>query len=299
MKSIILLISFFFSSSFIFAQNLKPYIIAFESTESISVVKTNLNSKLKQYGIQVLGQYKPAADSDRWVIIISSADLQSAVRNIGGLSGFGSSLRIGITKESGKTIVSYTNPSYWGNAYFRSNFTQVSSYFTRFNSNLELAFKASGSFSGKSFGSKDGISAKELHSYHYMFGMPRFDDTVILGKFDNYAAAKSKIESSISKGVPNMKNVYKMEIPGKDLIVYGFALSGSKGESQFMPIIDIGNPKHTAFLPYEILVKGGEVHMLHGRYRIALSFPDLTMGTFTKIMSTPGNIEDLMSQLVQ
>jgi len=66
-----------------------------------------------------------------------------------------------------------------------------------------------------------------------------------------------------------------------------------------MPIIDIDNPKHTAFLPYEILVMNGEVHMLHGRYRIALSFPDLTMGTFTKIMSTPGDIENAFIQLVQ
>jgi len=39
--------------------------------------------------------------------------------------------------------------------------------------------------------------------------------------------------------------------------------------------------------------------MLHGRFRIALSFPDLTMGTFTKIMSTPGEIEDLLSSLTK
>jgi hypothetical protein len=44
---------------------------------------------------------------------------------------------------------------------------------------------------------------------------------------------------------------------------------------------------------------GNEVHMLHGRFRIALAFPDLTMGTFTKIMSTPGNIQDLLEQLVE
>ena len=81
-------------------------------------------------------------------------------------------------------------------------------------------------------------------------------------------------------------------------MLYGFALGGPDGESKFLPIIDIANPKHTAFLPYEVLVMNNEVHMLHGRFRIALSFPDLTMGTFTKIMSTPGNIEKLLSQLV-
>jgi len=44
---------------------------------------------------------------------------------------------------------------------------------------------------------------------------------------------------------------------------------------------------------------GGKVLMLHGRFRIAISFPDLTMGTFSKIMSTPGNIEDLLKQVVE
>ena len=66
-----------------------------------------------------------------------------------------------------------------------------------------------------------------------------------------------------------------------------------------MPIIDIAQQKHVTFLPYEFLVVGKEVRMLHGRFRIALSFPDLTMGTFTKIMSTPGEIEDLLSSLTK
>ena len=57
-----------------------------------------------------------------------------------------------------------------------------------------------------------------------------------------------------------------------------------------MPIIDFAQQKHVTFLPYELLVVGKEVRMLHGLFRIALSFPDLTMGTFTKIMSTPEEI---------
>ncbi|MBT4419663.1 MAG: hypothetical protein HOG76_06900, partial [Candidatus Marinimicrobia bacterium] len=60
-----------------------------------------------------------------------------------------------------------------------------------------------------------------------------------------------------------------------------------------------GSPKHTAFLPYEILLMGNTAVMMHGRYRIALAFPDLTMTTFSKIMSTPGNIEDLMRSVTE
>ena len=46
-----------------------------------------------------------------------------------------------------------------------------------------------------------------------------------------------------------------------------------------------------------MILQGNKLTMLHGRYRIALHWPDLTMGTFMKIMSTPGDIEDALEDL--
>ena len=91
--------------------------------------------------------------------------------------------------------------------------------------------------------------------------------------------------------------MYKKGLSSKKVMLYGVGLSGSNGEASFMPTIDISNPKHTAFLPYELLVYDDQVYMLHGRFRIALSFPDLTMGTFMKIVSTPGDIEEMLKKL--
>ena len=159
--------------------------------------------------------------------------------------------------------------------------------------------KGSGSYSGSTFGSEKGLDVDELRSYKYMVGMQKFHNTVKLGKFSSFQEAIDKVESSIIKGVPDVQKVYSVEIPGSELKLYGFALGGEEGESDFLPIIDILEPKHTAFLPYEFLVTGSEIHMLHGRYRIALSFPDLTMGTFTKIMSAPGNIKDLLKAVAE
>ena len=283
----------------IHAQNLKPYVLGFETTKSISDIKEKLEANLEQNNIKVVGQYQPANDKNRWVLIFTSTELENAVNKIGSLTGFAATLRVGITNEKGKTIVTYTNPVYWGNAYFRSDFDKVFSNYTNLNNHLESAMKASGSFVGTSFGSEHGLAAEDLQKYRYMIGMPRFDNTVELDNFSSYSDAVAKIESAFRKGVPNLKKVYKLTIPGKELTLFGCALSGANGEGKFLPIIDIGNPKHTAFLPYEVLVMGNEVHILHGRYRIALSFPDLTMGTFSKIMSTPGNIEDLLEQLVK
>lgn len=298
MKIFRLLLILLLPLQFLFAQELKPYILGFESTDSISTIKTVLQNNLGQNNMTVIGQYQPAGDEKRWVIIFSSAELQNAVLEVGGLSGFAAAMRVAITAENDKVIVSYTNPDYWGNAYFQDAFEKVSENYSNLKINIENAIKASGEFIGTPFGSEDGIDAEDLQEYHYMFGMPYFEDTIVLKEFVDYQAALNKVEASIENGVPNLEMVYKVNIPGKDLTLYGFGLSGENGESNFLPTIDISSPKHTAFLPYEILVAGNEVHMLHGRFRIALSFPDLTMMTFTKIMSTPGDIEELLSQLV-
>ena len=86
--------------------------------------------------------------------------------------------------------------------------------------------------------------------------------------------------------------VYSVKFPDQKMALYGTAIKGEEGEKNFLPKIDFNEPRHVPFLPYEMLVLDGKVISLHGKYRIALSFPDLTMGTFMKIMSTPGDIAD-------
>jgi len=281
------------------SQTLKPYILGATSSGSIDDTKTQIKSGLEGAGFTVVGEYMPVDDASRWVIIVSHPALDNATKTIGGLTGFASTLRVGITKEENVINISYTNPPYWGNAYFRDDFDKVASDYTK----IETAFKNSvanvGEVKGTPFGSEEGEEVDDLRKYHYMFGMPYFDETKDFGDFDTHEEAIAKIEKSLKWGKPGVKLVYKHDVPGTKLTLYGFALSGETGEGNFMPKIDITEPKHTAFLPYELLVKDNEVHMLHGRFRIALSFPDLTMGTFTKIMSTPGDIKDLLQQLVE
>lgn len=276
------------------AQNLRPYILGATSSQSFDKTKSDLKANLKKEGIKVLGEYQPAEDDSRWVMVFSSDELINAVKKGKGQTGFASALRIGLTKEGEQILISYTNPVYWGNAYFREDYSFVEDQYKTLTGKLEKVMRSMGQYSGKDFGSEDGIEIEDLWKYRYMMGMPRFDDPVELRQFSSFEDAVSKIESNLKKGVENVSLIYSIEIPGEDLKLYGFGLSGEDGESKFMPKIDISEPKHTAFLPYEMLVMGGQVIMLHGRYRIALSFPDLKMGTFTKIMSTPGDIKDML-----
>ena len=283
----------------LYAQTLKPYILGVASEEPMDEVKSKLKTNLELEKLDVIGEYAPANDKNRWVMVINSEDLSSAVQSVKGLAGFAATLRVAITKEEDKVLVSYTNPAYWGNAYFRSDFPKVEQHYKNITTALENAMKKTGEFQGNEFGSEKGVDLDDLRKYRYMFGMPRFDDVVELNKFSSYSEAVSKIEANIQNGKENVRLVYSIEIPYDKLKLYGFALEGEDGESSFLPKIDILNPKHTAFLPYEMLVVDGKVFMLHGRFRIALSFPDLTMGTFTKIMSTPGNISDLLKTVTE
>ncbi len=281
------------------AQVFYPYTLGATSNkdldESVALVKENLSAN----GFQVLGEYAPAEYVDRWLIVLTTESLLSAAGKTGGLTGFAAALRVALTRESGKVLISYTTPEYWLNAYYRDDYDNVKSLLDPLAENFEKVMQESGTYAGTAFGSEKGLDVDDLRSYKYMMGMPKFHETKELGEFTSYKDAIDKVESSLLKGVPDVTKIYSVEVPGKELKLYGFALGGEKGESHFLPIVDITEPKHTAFLPYEFLVMGNEVHMLHGRFRIALSFPDLKMGTFTKIMSSPGDIEDLLKTVVK
>ncbi len=282
----------------LWGQSLKPYILGAQSSESLDLVKEKTRASLETSGFTILGEYQPAQDETRWVFVVNSPQLLDAVQEIGGLTGFAAALRVALTEEAGMVNISYTNPIYLGNAYFQKKYQDVAKKFQAVAENLTNAMADLGTVKNEAFGVKDAMKPKDVGHYHYMFGMEYFEDVVELNEFSSFSVGKSIIESKLAKG-GNTELVYSVEIPGKDLKLYGIALSGLAGEEKFLPIIDISTPKHTAFLPYEILLMGDTAVMLHGRYRIALAFPDLTMTTFGKIMSTPGNIEDLMRSVTE
>ena len=285
-------------SSMLIGQELKPYTMGAQSTETLDVVREKTGQALSAVGFTILGQCQPALDEMRWVFIVNSPEMIESVQAIGGLTGFAAALRVGLTVENDTVNISYTNPIYLGNAYFQKNFPDVEAKFLLVQEKLKQAMEGLGTVQDEAFGAEEGMTPKDIRKYHYMFGMEYFQDVVELTEFSSYEVGKSIIESKLSKG-GDTEQVYTYEVPGQKLKLYGIALSGESGEEHFLPIIDISTPKHTAFLPYEILLMGNTAVMLHGRYRIALAFPDLTMTTFSKIMSTPGAIEDLMRSVTE
>jgi hypothetical protein len=129
-------------------------------------------------------------------------------------------------------------------------------------------------------------------------GVPHFDDVVTLARKSDYAELVKRIEARAADS-EDAGIVYAVKFDDQKMALYGIALTGEKGEKKFLPKIDFAEPLAIPFLPYELLVLEDRAVMLHGKYRIALSFPDLSMGTFMKIVSTPGDIADTMRSLVK
>ena len=127
--------------------------------------------------------------------------------------------------------------------------------------------------------------------------MPYFSDPVVLNEFPSFEEGVKTIENALISKAGNTKLVYKLIYNNAKVAVFGVGLLNKEdGESYFLPII---GEDHVAALPYEIILQDKVATMLHGKYRLALHWPDLTMGTFMKIMSTPGDIEDTLEALCQ
>ena len=115
--------------------------------------------------------------------------------------------------------------------------------------------------------------------------------------FDSFEQGVATIEKNLKSGKGSTKLVYKLIFEDKNVAVFGIGyLDEEKGEKQFLPII---GEEHLSALPYEIILSGKRATMLHGRYRIALHWPELTMGTFMKIRSTPGDFKDTFKALCE
>jgi hypothetical protein len=131
--------------------------------------------------------------------------------------------------------------------------------------------------------------------------MPYFDDVHKLNTFADYETAIQTVEANLAAGKGGTMKVYRIDLPGKDVSVFGVAIPQGDGPNEgrkdtdieIMNIIDYKEIRSTPYLPYEIMVQGNEVIALESRFRIAVHFPDTKMmGShgFTAIMSSTKGI---------
>jgi len=261
---------------------IRPYVLASMQPGTMDQSIADTRTALTRHKFSIAGEYSPYKGVH--IIAVTSDELKStAAKSTHG--GYGAAIRVSITQDGANTQVAYTNPYYMANVY-------------RMSSDLEGVTAALKSALGriKDFGSEDGWRPKSLRDYHYMIFMPYFDDHNTLATHSDHKTALAAVEAGLKAGKGGTSKVYRIDIPGKEESVFGVALSeGESGDAHIMKIVDIANPKHTPHLPYELLVSGNTVYALHGKFRIAIDFPDLTMDTFMKISDSPDAIEKALA----
>lgn len=263
----------------------RPYYLAESSAGTAADKVSAVTAALTAQGFTIAGEYSPYAGAH--IIAITDKDLQEQAAK-SDFGGYGAVLRVSVTETNGQVQVSYTNPNWVANIYRMAG--DLSGAADRLKSALGQE---------KGFGSGGGRTVRNLREYHYMMFMPYFDDQVKLAAYDSHQAAVDAVEAGLAAGNGNTAQVYRIDIAGKDEVLFGVALKGEKvADDTVMAIIDQSELRHTAHLPYEVLVSGDSVYMLHGKFRIAQSFPDLTMTTFMKISDVPDGIEAAMKVAV-
>ena len=220
---------------------------------SASAVK----GKLSKAGFKVLATYHPAGKKNLSVFVITNSKLKSMASKK--TRGFAAIQRVMV--DSSKKTVRATNPTYWMKAFMQK----------KFNAGTAKSVTASlKSALGKLSGVKDGLSSGDISGFHFMMGMPYYEDMIDLGKKSGVKAGKKVFELKLANGIKLMG----VKLP--------------KGVEGF--INKVGTNKALA-LPYTILIEKGHAYALHARYYLAVSYPLLSMGQFMKISSTPDAIE--------
>ncbi len=269
-----------------------PYYKVSTTNMSVDQAMEKVSKALIQKGFEILGVYHPMGKSTLGVVAFTRDDLKSSVIPLRERGIHAAVLRAGFVSKAGKTTISFTNPDYFNLAYLQDDAKKVKNL-RSISSQVKSVFRSMGSLKG--FGGSE--TAKKLKKYRYMVGMEGFRNPIELQSFSSFRTGVAKIQSDLKRKENNCRLIYSIIDEKNKVAIFGIGLMDrEKGEPHFLPII---GEDHVAGLPYEIVLQGKEATMLHGRFRIALHWPELTMGTFSKIMSTPGAIKDLLKALTE
>ena len=270
------------SATLAFAQDavLKPFVLASTGPGDLAQKLEATKAALTKAGFTVAGSYSPYAGAA--VIGATNDELRStAAKSEHG--GFGAVVRVSVTKVKDQVQVSYTNPPYMANAYRMAGELKDTA------AKLQAALGRIEEFGA------EGLTPAKLRKYHYTFAMEYFDEPNTLVSYASHEEALKAVEAGLAAGKQGVTKVYRVDVAGKKETLFGVAMKG-EGDNKYMDDkylmseIDFKDVKSTAHLPYDILISDNKVYALYARFRIAISFPDLSMmgaNSFMNIMKAP------------
>lgn len=252
---------------------------------NVQAAANAVEAKLKRGGFKVIGKYFPQTLAGYGVVVATDEAMLDEVGSVGGNAILGAAIRVGVKADG---TVTYANPDYWYRAYFRKAFAKKEDAVKALQARLQDALGA-----GKGVGGDE--TASNLTNYRYMIGMERVDSPKNkLAEYGSFADAVKTVRENLAKGAGKTAKIYEIVLPNQKLAVFGVAMNdGENSDGNWIKKIDMQNS--IAGLPYEIFVVDKQVESPHGRFRIALAFPDVGMGQFMRISSLPNTILETMS----
>jgi len=275
-------------------EELSPYLLVGAWNQSMDDAVEKVKTMLEAGNFTVLGDYAPENSPELHVVAFTRKDLQNIclTRKDGG--ALASILKIGLKGKSGNITVSMLNPMYIFYAYLGDDIEGHENALVKIADDVKTAMHPMGDEFTPFGGSEE---PDDLKNYHFMAFMPHFDDPVELHEFNSFDEGVKTINKNLASKKGNTLKVYELIFPEKEIAIFGVGLlDKEEGEAHFLPIIGEDN---IAAMPYEIILQGKEASMLHGKFRFAIHWPELSMGQFMKIMSTPGDVEDTMKALTE
>nr|MBL0721528.1 hypothetical protein [Sulfurovaceae bacterium] len=223
---------------------LSAYFVASPQTLEVLIYNLRIN------GFEVLAINEICKDKN--VISITNEELKNT-------NSFTSVINILI---NGKDELRIQNPSYFGASYLKDKFK-----YGQFNNTKISLQKALGDM----YLTSDMNKLGKLKDYHFMFGMPSFDDMITINNHVDLTHTT--------------KFAYILNLPNGSTLIGHKMLQLSK---KFLKIVNA--EKNSQMLPYQSMVKDGKAVILDPKYYLPLSLPLLTMTDFMKIRTIPDHI---------
>jgi hypothetical protein len=222
----------------------------------------DVKERLKKAKFEIIAV--TSLDDSLDVIIFSDEKLKKLAKK----SPYMANLRVLINKKDKE--ISILNPYYFAKAYLKNNINEdiIKDILKRLDSSFENLRD-----------SNDKLKYTLLPNYQFMFGMPNYEDMIIV--------AKAKNSQSLINNIKNKKeSISFIQKIDKNRFLVGANLKSTA--HSFYKITGI---KNSILLPYPIMIENGIAKILDPKYYIALSYPMLKMSQFMKISSVPDEIK--------
>ncbi|MDD2951283.1 MAG: hypothetical protein PHU29_10900 [Sulfuricurvum sp.] len=221
----------------------------------------NAKSKLAAAGFEIVGTYK--TDSGTTVLFTNAQMKAAANKPMRGLAAVGRML-----VDDERKQISIANPIYFDKAFMQKeyNHTVASAELT----SLEKAF-------GTLKDSTDKWEFDGLAGYHFMVGMPYYEDMGVVGEGSTADLVAKAEKAKGTTAVVKLSDDRYVAFVSLDRRTNGF-------------VKKIGT-QNGEILPWAVLIEGGQAKALSAKYYIAISYPLLTMGEFMTIATVPGAVE--------